>query len=106
MDTREASTAAPRDVEGPTPDWWPPAEPVAHDVHAADLRMTRVSTAATRDSPAAIAAASRNAIQEAKNRKAAARARMAQRRDAPVRNHGDSYRACFSWGRSSRSRGS
>ena len=70
------------DVEGPTPDWWPPAEPVAHDVHAADLRMTRASTAAPRDSPAAIAAASRNAIQEAKNRKAAAQARMAERRNA------------------------
>ena len=48
----------------------------------------RASTVAPRDSPAAIAAASRNAIQEAKNRKAAARARMAQRRNAPVRNQG------------------
>ena len=50
-------------------------------------RETReAATAAPRDSPAAIAAASRNAIQEAKNRKAAARARMAQR--CGVRNQG------------------
>ena len=48
MVLREASTAAQRDVEGPTPDWWPPAE---HNVQAADLRMTRASTAAPRDSP-------------------------------------------------------
>ena len=44
-------TAAPRDA-GPTPDWWPPAEPVAHDVHAADLRMTRASTTAPGDEEA------------------------------------------------------
>ena len=43
------------------------------------MDLTRdASTAARRDSPVAIAAASRNAIQEAKSRKAAARARMAQ----------------------------
>jgi hypothetical protein len=34
------------------------------------------------EKPAAIAAASRNLIQEAKNRKAAARARLAERRNA------------------------
>ena len=49
------------------------------------MDLTRqASTASQRDSPAAIAAASRNAIQEAKNRKAAARARMAQRDEAIV----------------------
>ena len=46
MDLREASTAAQRDVEGPTSDWWPPAE---HNVQAADLRMTRASTTAPGD---------------------------------------------------------
>ena len=42
-------TAAQRDVERRRANSWPPAEPVAHDVHAADLRMARASTAAPGD---------------------------------------------------------
>ena len=45
-------TAAQRDVERRRANSWPPAEPGAHDVHAADLRMTRASTTAPGDEEA------------------------------------------------------
>ena len=60
-----------------------PVPGAADGPDAGDSRAEkRDQTAEQEEKPAAIAAASRNAIQEAKNRKAAARARLAERRNA------------------------
>ena len=57
-----------------------PPNKLSHMMSPADHELAEVE--ASEERPAAIAEASRNAIQEAKKRKAAARARMAERRNA------------------------